>query len=325
MKRASHLILISILALIVLASCAKKEERMQEIISSESSVQESTVSDVAKEEPAAPSISEEAKAASPTTPSKTDKLTGLVFSNRKDTYEAYDEKSNSQREKMGPAAYPNGAEYERFEEIIGDFMGSRRQAGYDYLISYSFLENGYIEIFFADEYMYGTYSLDGNNIYIDNGQSLLGVLSDDGLTIENNLIEGKLYLELPIIGTFTNSNDMMMDYLALFNEEMRKNNITDYDDEVFTDWFMLTYGNVDEYTEQNAVTATFLENGFAYILKADTSKFSQYSFDENDPSVILIDGVPMFAMYEGGYDIKPFFQYSIMERIEMPEETKKYL
>ena len=40
---------------------------------------------------------------------------------------------------------------------------------------------------------------------------------------------------------------------------------------------------------------------------------------------INVDGVPMFAFYEGGYDIMPLFQHSIMTRIEMPEETKKYL
>ena len=321
--------MISLLALMMMISCTKKEDKVLALATNNTATTTAaTTSTVATDEssPAA-----EATASTSTfvpasnVEAKTDKLTGKVFSNRKDTYATYDERTNSQREKMGPAAYPNGDQYDRFIEVITDFMGTRRQAGYDYLISYTFMENGYIEIFFGGEYMYGTYTLKGNDVYIDDGKSLLCTISEDGYSLENKLIEGTLYLELPIVGTFTNSHDMMMDYLALFNEEMKKNNITSYDDEVFTDWFMLTYGNVTEYTEYNSVTATFLENGWVYILTNETSKFSQYEFDDETPSYINVDGVPMFAMYEGGYDIMPLFQHSIMTRIEMPEETKKYL
>ena len=320
MKKALYFLSIVLLSMLVLVSCTKKEDKILEII--QEPQQTAAVAAPVEEAPVEATPAPQAKRSEP---AKTDKLTGLTFSNRKDTYAAYDEKEGVQREKMGPAAYPNGSEYDRFQEIILDFMGTRRQAGYDYLISFSFLEDGYVEVCFGGEYMYGYYTIDGNKIYTDNGNSLLGILSDDGYSLENKLVEGTLYLELPVVGTFTNSNDMMMDYLALFNEEMKNNNITSYEDEVFTDWFMLTYGNVDEYTEKNAVTATFLENGFVYILKDGTSKYSQYTFDEENKSYILVDGVPMFAIYEGGYELKPLFQHSLMRRIEMPEETKKYL
>lgn len=324
MKRTLYVIMASFLVLMMMVSCTKKEDRVLALATN--NVSSATTETAPAETVQKPETAPTAPAApAANTEVKRDKLTGLVFSNRKDTYAAYDEKTNTQREKMGPAAYPNGDQYDRFVEVVTDFMGTRRQAGYDYLISYSFMENGYIEIFFGGEYMYGTYTLKGNDVYIDDGKSLLCTISEDGYSLENKLIEGTLYLELPIVGTFTNSHDMMMDYLALFNEEMKKNNITSYDDEVFTDWFMLTYGNVDEYAEYNAITATFLENGWVYVLTNDTSKFSQYEFDKENPSYINVDGVPMFAFYEGGYDIMPLFQHSIMTRIEMPEETKKYL
>lgn len=324
MKKLLYILLALMLVLAV--SCTKTESKDSVLAAAEAKAAEAQPAP-AEPAPAEEPVPEPAPVVEkdPNRVVKTDQLTGLVYSNRKDTYAAYDEKANSQREKMGPAAYPNGASYERFQEVITDFMGTRRQAGYDYLISYTFLEDGYILINFGGEQMYGQYSLDGNNIYIDNGASLLGILSSDGLTIENKLIQGTLYKELPIVGTFSNSDDMMQDYLALFNEEMNKHNITSYDDEVFTDWFMLTYGNVDEYTEQNAMTVTFLDNGWAYVLKNGTSKFSQYEFSGDYNSTVNIDGVPMFTVYEGGYEIQSLFQYSILKRIEMPEETFKYL
>ena len=323
MKRTLYIVMISILALMMI-SCTKKEDKVLALATNNTAASTTSTATTIETAPAAESASATIVPVS-SVEVKTDKLTGKVFSNRKDTYATYDERTNSQREKMGPAAYPNGSQYDRFVEVVTDFMGTRRQAGYDYLISYTFMENGFIEILFGGEYMYGTYTLKGNDVYIDDGKSLLCTISEDGYSLENKLIEGTLYLELPIVGTFTNSHDMMMDYLALFNEEMNKNNITSYDDEVFTDWFMLTYGNVAEYAEYNSITATFLENGWVYILTNETSKFSQYEFDDETPNYINVDGVPMFAMYEGGYDIMPLFQHSIMTRIEMPEETKKYL
>lgn len=319
MKKTLYILSVSLLCLLLFASCTKKEDKILEIVNAPTAAAEEKV---AEDAPAAAPLE---VAPAPSKEAKTDKLTGLVFSNRKDTYAAYDERTSEQREKMGAASYPNGSEYERFEEIILDFIGTRRQAGYDYLISFNFMADGIVEVCYSGEYIYGYYSIEKNKIYIDNGATHLGTLSEDGYSIDCKLTESTLYQELPIIGTFTNSHDMMMDYLALFNEEMKKNNITSYEDEVFTDWFMLTYGNVDEYTEQNCVTATFLENGFVYIVKEGTSKYSQWSIDEENSSYILVDGVPMFAMYEGGYDLKPLFQHSLMKRIEMPEETKKYL
>ncbi|MBQ2258841.1 MAG: hypothetical protein II339_01120, partial [Spirochaetales bacterium] len=220
MKKALYFLLISLLSMLMLASCTKKEEKILEII--QEPQQTAPIETSAEPAPAEVAPAPQPKSNEPV---KTDKLTGKTFSNRKDTYAAYDEKEGSQREKMGPAAYPNGSEYDRFQEIITDFMGTRRQAGFDYLISFSFLENGYVEVCYGSEYFYGYYTIDGNNIYTDNGKTLLGILSDDGYSMENKLAQGTLYLELPIIGTFTNSDNMMMDYLALFNEEMKKHNI----------------------------------------------------------------------------------------------------
>lgn len=252
-------------------------------------------------------------------------IAGETYSNRKETFETYDNIVKTTREKYGPSVYPGGKDYDAFQDNITQQLGTRSAAAEEYLISYTFRDDGIIIINYGGAQMAGYYTIDEeNNIYIDNGASLLGIVSEDGLTIENKLIEGTLTKDLPIYGTYTNAGDMLVDYMTLFNEEMTNNNIEDYNDEIFMSWFMESYGTLDEFTEANCTTVTFFENGYAYVLRNGSYKFEQYEIDEENNNYVLVGGVPMFALYAGGWDIMSLFQGSILKRIELPEEIKKY-